>query len=307
MKWIYSLIVIVATAMLGDEVWEASRTVTPEPAAGTSFEGRATSRRPSPGGSEDAQTHPAAEWHKKLSDRKMAGTRRTTTLRFGTFNIHGGTGDDGRYDLDRVADCLRDLDVVALNEVHGQAALDVSDQAKKLGERLGMQWLFAPAEMQWYCREFGNGLLTRVPVTFWQWIPLPRHFDQSYRNMVLANLECRTAKNEPRTIHLLLTHVHQRYDAERRAQLQAVIAMYLALAEPVVLLGDLNSDADDPQIRQLLRTPGVSDAVGEKLAAETPGRIDWIIVRGLRCVDAGVRNNGASDHPLVWAELESPQ
>lgn len=74
------------------------------------------------------------------------------------------------------------------------------------------------------------------------------------------------------------------------------------------LASRLNSDAADPQIRQLLHTLGVSDALGEKLGNKAPSeRIDWIIVRGLRCVDAGIRDNGASDHPLVWAELELPQ
>ena len=79
------------------------------------------------------------------------------TIRLGTFNIHGGTGIDGRRDLDRVAECLRDLDFVALNEVHGWSALSGSDQAEELGRRLGMQWLFASANQQWYYREFGNG------------------------------------------------------------------------------------------------------------------------------------------------------
>lgn len=228
------------------------------------------------------------------------------TIRLGAFNIHGGKGTDGQRDLDRVANCLDGLDFIALNEVHGQTTLGTPDQAEQLGERLVMAWLFAPAERRWWHSEFGNGLLTNVPVAFWQRIPLPREFDRSWRNMVLVGLECRTAKQEPYTIRVLLTHVNRRYDAERQAQLQAVISLYLALAEPAVLLGDLNSTADDPQMQQLLQTPGVSDAVGEKCPTKTPGRIDWIIVRGLRCLEAGVRDDGASDHPLVWAELALP-
>jgi endonuclease/exonuclease/phosphatase family metal-dependent hydrolase len=86
-----------------------------------------------------------------------------------------------------------------------------------------------------------------------------------------------------------------------------VIARFLALPEPAVLLGDLNSDANDPLIRGLLSTPGVCDAVGPKPGPNRAERIDWIIARGLRPVDAGIRDNGASDHPLVWAELELPQ
>ena len=91
----------------------------------------------------------------KTAPQKRWGKR---TIRFGAFNIHGGKGIDGRRDMDRVAECLRDLDFVALNEVHGWSALSGSDQAELLGRRLGMQWLFASANEQWFYREFGNGL-----------------------------------------------------------------------------------------------------------------------------------------------------
>jgi endonuclease/exonuclease/phosphatase family metal-dependent hydrolase len=157
-------------------------------------------------------------------------------------------------------------------------------------------------------------------------MPLERRLDHSFRNMVLVELRWPAAGKDnvagkdkvtgkdsqsQRTIRVLLTHVNRRYDAERQLQLRAVIALYLSLAEPAVLLGDLNSTADDPQIQKLLKTPGVLDVVGEKtgekLSKTPPDRIDWIIARGLRCVDAGLRDNGASDHPAVWAELELPQ
>ena len=57
-------------------------------------------------------------------------------------------------------------------------------------------------------------------------------------------------------------------------------------------------------MRRLLAAPGVRDPLGEKLGAAAPPRIDWILARGMRPVDAGLREQGASDHPLVWAELE---
>jgi endonuclease/exonuclease/phosphatase (EEP) superfamily protein YafD len=98
---------------------------------------------------------------------------------------------------------------------------------------------------------------------------------------------------------------------KKKRWLRAVIALYLALDEPAILVGDMNSDADDPQIRQLSDTPGVDDPVGgllgpEILEKDAPRRIDWIFTRGLRCVDAGIRDDGASDHPMIWAELELP-
>ena len=63
----------------------------------------------------------------------------------GTFNIHGCTGADDRRDIDRVADCLKGLDFVALNEVHGPRWWESDNQAALLGRRLGVPWLFAPA------------------------------------------------------------------------------------------------------------------------------------------------------------------
>ena len=97
------------------------------------------------------------------------------------------------------------------------------------------------------------------------------------RNVVLVGLPW-----QGRTVHLLLTHLTRRDDAQRQAQLRAVIDLFLSLAEPAVLLGDLNTEADDPQLARLLAAPGVEDAVGEHLRRSRPGddpprRIDWII------------------------------
>ena len=223
------------------------------------------------------------------------------TIRIGTFNIRAGKGRDGRRDLQRVADCIAaaNLDFVALGEVRGHRLSPNQDQAAQLGCRLEMGWLFAPAGRVWYYRESGNGLLSSLPVSFWQRIPLCGQHDHSQRNVVLVTLPHRG-----RTIHVLLTHITRGDDRDRQSQLRAVIAMFLALAEPSILVGDLNSDADDPQIRHLLETPGVGDPVGETLGPETPRRIDWIFARGFRCLDAGIRDDGASDHPLIWAELD---
>ncbi len=271
---------VLLTAALVVLVWHASLHVSPGPAAGTAFEG-------------------------KIAPPGPTNSVGRATIRLGAFNIHGGKGRDGRRDLARVADNLRDLDFVALSEVLGQTITGSADQTEQLGRQLGMQWLFAPADLRWFYAQSGNGAISRVPVCSWQRLPLPRRYDRSYRNMVLVDLSCGAGRTA--AVHVLLTHVNRRYDAEREAQLSAAIALYLDLAEPAVLMGDLNSDAGDPQIRKLLQTPGVIDTLGAKLGnRDLPGRIDWIIVRGLRPVEGGIRDNGASDHPLVWAELELP-
>jgi endonuclease/exonuclease/phosphatase family metal-dependent hydrolase len=91
---------------------------------------------------------------------------------------------------------------------------------------------------------------------------------------------------------------------DRAAQLASVIEAFLALPAPAIMMGDLNTLADDPQMARLLARDDVHDAVAEALGRQAPQRIDWILTRGLRGVASGVERNEASDHPLVWAELE---
>jgi endonuclease/exonuclease/phosphatase family metal-dependent hydrolase len=222
----------------------------------------------------------------------------SATFRIGTFNVHGCKGADGCRDVDRVARCLEGLDFVALNEVHGPWFWQRTDQAADLGHRLGLAWLFAPGTRSWYHYEFGNGFLSGLPVASWKRIPLEHVTDRGYRNAVLVDV-----RHAGRTIHLVVSHLTRHDDASRQKQLRQVIDLFLSLPEPAVLLGDLNSTAEDARIRQLLAVRGVTDPLGAVSGTKPAGRIDWIFARGLRTVDAGMRDEGASDHPLVWAEL----
>jgi len=247
-----------------------------------------------------AQPQPTGPAEGSKLDGKPAQTADSprNSFRIGTFNIHGCTGADGRYDVDRVADCLKDLDFVALNEVHGPRIWESDNQAARLGRRLGMPWLFAPATRDWHNIDFGNGLLTSLPVEAWQRIPLAVSNGRGYRNAVLVRL-----RQRGQTIRVLLTHIVRSDDRTRQQQLHETIDRYLALSEPAIFLGDLNSEAAEPEIRRLLAAPGVVDAVGQKLGPDAPPRIDFVFVRGLRVLDAGLRDEGASDHPLAWAEV----
>lgn len=220
------------------------------------------------------------------------------TVRIGTFNIHGCKGTDGRRDIERVAGCLPDLDFTGLQEVHGRGLWGAPDQAELLGHRLGRDWLFAPAVRQWYRDDFGNGLLSSLRVGSWQRIPLPSDASNP-RNAVLAIVE-----HARGPIRILVTHLTSRNPARHDEQLRAVAAMFLALAEPAILLGDMNARADHPLIRQLATTPGVVEPWCELHAPDNAARIDWIFLRGLRPLRVETTEPGASDHPLVWVEVK---
>lgn len=220
------------------------------------------------------------------------------TLRIGLFNIHSGKGIDGRQDLNRTAACLEGFDFVALNEVRGAMYGYPPNQAATLANQLEMGWLFAPCEERYFCQYFGNGLLSRQPIRSWQRIPLASRTGKDHRNLVFATLPYRG-----KDIRILITHLASRKDEDRLRQFRMVTELFLALEQPALLLGDLNSIATDPELEQLLSVPGVVDPLDEA-GVRFRYRIDWILARGFRVVDAGLRDEGASDHPLVWAELE---
>jgi endonuclease/exonuclease/phosphatase family metal-dependent hydrolase len=219
------------------------------------------------------------------------------TLRVATYNIHGGRDARGNDSLDRTADCLHDADLIALNEVNSGLWAGYPNQAMALGERVGVAWLFAPAERRWWHDHFGNGCLTSLPVTYWQRIPLAGPKRGSRRNILWVQVQY-----QGRNVQVLVTHLDRQDD--REGQLQAVAKLFLALTEPCVLLGDLNSREEEPTILELLAIPGVQDPVRECLGAATPKRIDWVLTRGLRGVQAEICDNGASDHPCFRVDLE---
>ncbi len=216
------------------------------------------------------------------------------TFRIASYNIQSGKGLDGRFDLGRTAKNLQGVDVAGLNEVRGDGML--SD----LAERLNLPWLFSPSERQFGKDYFGNGLLCRLPVLSWQRMMLPSPpGNDTFQSALLVRL-----KYQDRPVNLLIAHVTLR--PYRETQLQALTDLFLSLSEPAILVGDMNSSQDDPVLSALLHTPGVTDATAP-IGQGQGRRIDWIIARGLAVTDKGFIERGASDHPMVWADLSLPE
>lgn len=218
-----------------------------------------------------------------------------------TFNIHGCKGPDGQQDAVRVAECLEGLQIVGLNEVHGSPWSDPQDQASQLADLCGLpdeSHVFAPAETQWFGIErFGNGLITRSRLLGWQRIPLPRRYDRSCRNMLLARINGPDGE-----LTVLITHVARSDERERKAQLEAVLKLFGSLEPPAILLGDLNTAPGDPQMDRFLTESGALDAIQEG-GVDGNDRVDWILIRGLKCLASQRLDNGASDHPCFTARL----
>jgi len=207
-------------------------------------------------------------------------------LRVATFNIDGKSGDD-------TADTMRGFDLIGMEEVHGCCPLSKSNEAEILGGKLNMPALFAPVERQWWHDAFGDGALTTLGVEHWQRFPLSNEIADSNREVLDLRLEF-----DGKPLNVLITHLERHDDLEN--ELATVISLFHSMEEPAILMGDLNLRPDDPQIDALRKTPGVIDPIGDA----HDDSFDRIFARGMRSLDSGLIDKGASDHPLAWAELE---
>lgn len=219
------------------------------------------------------------------------------TLKLASFNIHSGKGTDGLRNLTRTADLLTDVDFAGLYEVRATSDANQPNQAAVLGHLRETAWLFAPSERQWWSDHFGNGLIYRIPVRSVIRLPLVNTRHKAYRNAVLSTVELRNA-----VVRILSVHIDRQDDRQR--QLTTVIELFLGLEEPCVLMGDLNTTADDPLLENLHNQNGVKSPLHDAAPdGPTVQSIDWIFTRGLKTISAELVENAASDHPCLKAEL----
>ncbi|MFO1020594.1 MAG: hypothetical protein U0903_07855 [Planctomycetales bacterium] len=217
-------------------------------------------------------------------------------IRLANYNIHGGRGRDGRKDLGRIAHNLQGIHFAGLNEVHDPGTGNTPGQAELLGRELQSNWLFAPTEWCWRGEHFGSAAVSHLPVDYWQRIPLENKKAAGYRNLILFRIPLPQGK-----LHVVVTHLDR--DKDREMQLRGVLDFFRSLEQPAILMGDLNTPRHDPILRQAIDSGAVQDCISSQAKEDLPNRIDWILSRGISSVSAGLIDEGASDHPLVWAEF----
>ncbi len=233
------------------------------------------------------------------ADASVSPANSPPRFRLATFNIHGGKGRDGHVDLARTASCLQRFDIVGLNEVHGAWLLPSLDQAHQLADDLDRDFIFAPTERRWWHYDFGNAVLSSMPTQSWRRVPLPHHDAKSYRNFIELTFD---VNSQP--VHVIVTHLERGAAADRTAQWHEATTRFLALPKPAVLMGDMNMTRDDSLMRELLADGEIIDPLANLPAGRPEDRIDWILVRGLKCFDRGSIDIGASDHPCYWVECD---
>jgi endonuclease/exonuclease/phosphatase family metal-dependent hydrolase len=251
----------------------------------------------------------------------------TRGLTVATWNIFGGrTWDGSRVDLDLTLAVLRrlDADLVAVQEVdRAQARSHGADQARVLGEGLGMDWRYAPALLGapgsslsrgWRAPApgeadpggpaYGIALLSRRPLEAAETVLLPQRGRDEPRVALVAGLADRGRRLTVAGTHLSFV------PGPNVGQLRALQRHLEECGGPRLLLGDLNLWR--PLVRLLSRPGWRPLAAGGTFRNRPPWsrsplvQIDHVLAAGaaFRPLGARIVSGPASDHRAVVVELD---
>jgi endonuclease/exonuclease/phosphatase family metal-dependent hydrolase len=229
----------------------------------------------------------------------VAIAKEVTTLRVLCYNIHYGQGNDGEYNLQRLADVIKASkpDLVALQEVDvGVKRSGRLHEVKILGELTNLKSHFGPTQ-HYEGGLYGNAVLTNLPVESVLIQPLPYteatpELTTYPRGMISVIV---TLPNGTR-LNFISTHFQHNVEADRVAEAKAMNQMFGGDSTTTILAGDMN--AIDP-------------AAAPSAPSSNPrSRIDYVFYRGdsLKMISSEViAEPMASDHCPVLAVFEINQ
>lgn len=201
------------------------------------------------------------------------------TLNVMTYNIRHAQGTDGQIDLNRIAAVVAGYDVVALQEVDGfMPRTWFQNQARKLAEKLHMNWAYGRAGTRLWLFHYGNAILSRHPIVFVKNHRLPQAGGMP-RAMLQADV-----KIGGRIVHVFSAHLSL-IAAERSLQIQAILSIVNKVQGSAIVLGDFNARPWYPEMSPL-KGP-LTDAFaatgygfGYSFRSDRPfTRIDYIFLR----------------------------
>ncbi len=196
----------------------------------------------------------------------------TPTLRVLTYNIHHGRAMDGKFDYDRLAKTIGNLnpDVVALQEVDNKTERASGvDIAAKLGSLLKMNHVFGNA-LYYSGGQYGEAILSRFPLEDIKAHHLPFRFGNEPRTALAARV---IPDNGIPEFIFVGTHLCHQSGETRLEQTKELNQLFTSKNKlPIIVAGDLNSRPDSEEMQVLLKENWV-DAVAPK------SQIDYILLR----------------------------
>jgi endonuclease/exonuclease/phosphatase family metal-dependent hydrolase len=239
-------------------------------------------------------------------------------LRVVEFNTHGVTGDVIATAF-RTDEVLRDADLIILEEAHRVKRADSCSAACVLGKELGFYSAYAPGHVQDDGTD-GVAIISRAPILSTEVIELPFidvHINSGRRIALAATL---LVDGKPVTVYAV--HLENRVTvAERRRQMEPVIAHAAKQTTPVIIAGDFNTSpftwiahvipvptgTQDDKLEAFVRAHGFETPLaGSGPTSHFLGmKLDAIYTRGFSTVAYAVDPaHDVSDHLALWAMLE---
>lgn len=223
------------------------------------------------------------------------------------WNLHHGVGEDGKLDLARIADLIKEQqpDVVALQEVDNKCRRSGSvDQAAELARLTGMTGVFGKA-MDHDGGEYGQAILSKHPIGETKIHRLPGDGEPRIGFEALV-----TIGGKP--LRMVSVHLDHQQDARRLKQAETLAAVLEKGGLPVILAGDFNDVPGSPVMKAF--DAGWTAMAKKEPALTAPARkpkveIDHVLLRGfepkglLEVLPEAV----ASDHrPIVGVVVRKP-
>ena len=240
-------------------------------------------------------------------------------LNIATFNIQHGrihphylATKEELVDPRQMAEVIREMgaDICGLNEVYNQDENGLGNQAKIIGEALGMHWVFGAAIPLRSGGLYGNALVSKYPIVASRTVPivtLPeerpegRHYED--RVLLIATVEA-----EGREITVMSCHFGLNPLEAERAR-ETVLAEAKKISGPVIFMGDLNLTPEEEDIRLLSEYFTDSHRAGEGEMLTFPShdpriKIDYIFARDAKILTSEVFPRVCADHLPVCAKIE---
>ncbi len=236
-------------------------------------------------------------------------------IRLMTYNIqHGldytkqlanpstGSGADV-IDLDLMASVIREQqpDIVGLNEVRGTGLnFDYTAQAEKLAALLDYHCYFACALKFDGKNPYGNAILSKFPIQSVETVSImdpPVQDEDAYYE---TRCVLRAHFLEAGGFTVLISHFGLAKSEQRNAVAQ--VRELLAKEQgPVIAMGDFNMTPDNPILAPLLKEMDDTSSVFKHPLLSFPSdqpeiKIDYILSRGCRILEADIPAVTASDH-----------
>lgn len=225
-------------------------------------------------------------------------------FRAATYNVHSCIGTDRRFDPERIAAAILeiDADVLAVQELGWHhRGLRAFDQFAYLAAQTGYHIIEAPTKFH-AGAHYGNALLVREPSVHYRSIDLSAPFHIP-RGCIIASLEIGSRTLTAINVHLGLT------PWDRGRQLRRLVHEIDGLEGEIVLMGDFNSWRPESlsfrPLRQRLPVYTTAPSFHARAPRAPLDRIyisPGLALRGAHCLKSPTTGR-ASDHLPVIADI----